>query len=106
MLEFADVAGPIVLAEPVHGGRGNLADVLMADKAVFLEKMVGQQGDIVFSLAEGRHENRHDVEPIKEFAAELSLGSGQLKLCIGCGNDPDIHFDDLVAADLYYFAFL
>ncbi len=70
-LEFADVAGPVVLHEQVKGFVGEgVGDAVLAFHA--FEDVRGEQGDIAAALAQGGDAEGDDVEAEVEVFAEAA----------------------------------
>ena len=68
--------------------------------------MIGQQQDICFALAQGRHVNGEYIEAVVEITAKGALFHGLFKIFVGGGNDAHIHLDGPLTADTLEFAFL
>ena len=61
--------------------------------------MAGQQRDVLAPVAQRRHSDRHDVEPIEQILAEPAAADLGGELAIGRGDDPDIDLDPARPAD-------
>ena len=61
ILQFANIAGPVVAAESIHGFTGGSIDGLFHALAEVLNEMSGQQGNIFLALPEGRQMDGKDV---------------------------------------------
>ena len=48
-------------------------------------------GDVLDSLAQGRHRDRKDIEAIVEIASERSVLDHALEVAVRRGDDPHIH---------------
>ena len=66
----------------------------------------GEQGDVVAPLAQGRHVDVDDVEPVVEVLAEGSLADLLLEVAVGRGDDAHVDLDRLLAADALELALL
>src|SRR5262249_14308522 len=100
VLELADVARPGVAAE----ARQRLgAEALVRPLALveLRQEEVGEQLDVVAALAERRHRDGEDGEPVEEVFAQLPLGDRLLRVAVGGGEYADVTLHRLVAADAY-----
>src|SRR5271165_4973635 len=70
--EFADVAGPGVTQEDVHGGVAEFAYFFAVGYAEFVEEMVGKRGDVAQAFAERWDEEGNYVQSIKQILAKRS----------------------------------
>src|SRR5579883_889609 len=96
VLQFAHVAGPVVLEQRLHGGAGHLH---RASGGAALQEPVRQHGDVGAALAQGGHVQGHDVEPEIEVLAEGAGAVFLLQVAVGGGDDAYVDLDALVAAD-------
>ena len=67
--------------------------------AVLAHEVTGQEGDVFSPLAQRRQLVVQDVEPVEQVLAEGAVTDGRLQVPIGGGDDADVHFDGLIAAD-------
>ena len=71
--------------------------------AAFLLELFGKEGDelidVIRPVAKRGKDDRVDIQSVEEVAAELSGFDLFFQVFIGCGDDADIAFDDLVATD-------
>ncbi len=74
--EFADVAGPAVAAEEVHGVGGDVDDLRAVFPVEIFEEGAREDGDVFEAVAERREENFEDVEAVEEIFAELIGANG------------------------------
>ncbi len=91
--ELADVAGPVVGLEGGEGGVGDFyvgAAVLLAELG---EEFAGEKRDVFFAVAEGRDEERDDVEAIEEVFAEVAAGDLFFEIFVGGGDDAGVDVD-------------
>ena len=65
----------------------------------FFEKIIHQQPHVVAPLAQRRHLDAYDVEPVKQILAELFRGHGFFETLVRGGDDANVRLDRLVAAD-------
>ena len=65
-----------------------------------------QIGNVLRALAQGRHENRHHVEPVIQVLAKLAGLHRRFQVAVGGGDDPHVHPQGLAAAEPLQLAFL
>ena len=61
--------------------------------------MLDQIGNVVAPVAQRRHEDREDVEPIEQVLAELAVLDLLQKVAVGGRDQPDVDPDGRAAAD-------
>src|SRR5579859_1989397 len=103
VLEFADVARPIILHQRFHRGAGY---VHFRVRRVAFQEPVNEHGDIAAAFAQRGHEERDHVQPKIKIFAEGAVLVGGFEVAVGGRNNTDIHLDALVAADRTDFFFL
>jgi hypothetical protein len=106
VLEFADVAGPVVVVEGLEAGVAEARDMDAVLAGEALEEVLGEKGDILPAFAEGGDVDGDDVEAEVEVLAELLAGDAQFELAVGGGEDADIDLDGAGAPDPFELAFL
>ena len=74
--------------------------------AYLRRKCAGEQRDVGRALAQRRHLEGDDVEPVVEVLAELPLRDHLLEVAVGRRDDADVDVDRLVAADALELALL
>ena len=90
VLQFAHVAGPVVLLEGFERLFADLharAAVLAAELG---EEFADQERDVLLALAQRRHEERNDVEAVEEVFAEVALGDLLFEILVGGGDEADV----------------
>src|SRR6266481_9799372 len=90
VLQFADVAGPIVLGETGTCGGRKSTDFAIGARGVTRDEMVGEQRDVFGMLAKGEHGDGNNVEAIEEVEAEFFVGDGFLEVLVGGGDEADV----------------
>src|SRR4029077_16630502 len=70
VIEFADVAGPGMLVQELHGHRIETGDVFAIALGVAAEEMMREEIDIFFALAQRREMDLDGVQAEKEILAE------------------------------------
>ena len=100
VLELADVAGPLV-------GLKELLELLRRDAPrpvvparVAVDEELREVRDLVAPLAQRRHGDLDDLEPVVEILAELAPQHHLLEIAVGRRDHPDVDVDVLVAAEL------
>ena len=63
------------------------------------QEMPRQQRNILAPLAQRRHTDPNDVQPMVEILAEAALAHARFEILVGRGDDAHVDFDLLVAAD-------
>jgi hypothetical protein len=72
------------------------AAVLLAE---LLQEFLDEERDVLFALAQGRDEERDDVEAVEEVFAEVAAGDLFPEVLVGGGDDADIDVEGLGGAD-------
>src|SRR5215831_1326117 len=99
VLQLTNVARPVVLLKDFERLLTNLharAPVLAAE---FGEKFADKKRDVLLALTQGRHEKRHDIEPVEEVLAEVSLGDLLFEVFVGGGDEADVNANGLRPPD-------
>ena len=78
VLQLAHVAGPVVAHDPVPGRVLESGDRLAVLLGEAPEELVGEELDVVRSLAQWRQIDLHDSETIVQVLAQLVVGEGLL----------------------------
>src|SRR5207302_1622331 len=73
VLELANVAGPVVLHETFQGLFADRRRLRGRAVAMLREKVLYERGDVFLAVAEWRHVDVDDFEPVEEVVAELLL---------------------------------
>ena len=106
VLKFADIAWPWIGFEHADGILGEFewrAVFLVGDA---LQEILGEEANVLHTLAERGDVNADDVEAVEEILAERFFGNLVLEVLIGGADDPDIGMEGLVAAYAGEFTFL
>ena len=88
--EFPHIAGPVVPAQCVHGFGSETRDLATEMRRRLTERMLRQQRDVIRPLAQRRHHQRQDVEPIVQVLAETPFADRLAQAHVGGGNDTDV----------------
>jgi hypothetical protein len=73
---------------------------------VAIEEVLYQEGNVLCSLAQGRHVNWKNVQPVEQVAPKPPVGDGRLQVAIRRRNHPNICADGSRSADTLKLAFL
>src|SRR3977135_2805692 len=73
---------------------------------ILFEEMIGPQQNVRFALAQRRHKNREDIEPVIEILAKLPGGDGFLDVFVGGRDQPHVDLDSLRAAETFELSLL
>ncbi len=97
VLQLTDVPGPVVAQEArkCEPRKRLFGQITLGQLA---QKVLDQERDVFQSLAERRHFNREDVEPIKQVFPEPAGRDGFRQVKVGRGDDATVCFDRLGAA--------
>src|SRR5262249_626566 len=71
-----------------------------------LQKILGQQPDILFSLPKRRQVNPNNVEPVEEILSKVLLDDFVLKRLVRCGNNAYVCLDCRVSTNTRKFSLL
>src|SRR5439155_8075719 len=104
--EFADIAGPGVLRESVHGVGGNIFDILIELAAEALHEVANEEGKIFGAFAESGNLDGENVEAVEEVAAERAFGDTLGKIGVRGGDNADVHALSAIAAEAFEFLLL
>ncbi|OPZ05947.1 MAG: hypothetical protein BWZ08_02381 [candidate division BRC1 bacterium ADurb.BinA292] len=78
----------------------------MVGAAVFFDEVVGEFEDVALALAQRRHVDGEDIEPVVEILPEFGGFDHLFEVAVGRGDDADIDRDRAAAADALDFALL
>ena len=90
IFQLTDIAGPIVIHEPLHGRGGKQLDLLSLLEAVLLEEMLAEHGNVFFAISEGRHVYGNDVQPVVEVVPESTGFNFPVKVPVGRRQPPKL----------------
>ena len=105
-MQFADVAGPVVIRESFHHVIGDMVNLLSQPVGEFLHEVSNQQLNILSSFAQGRKRYGKDIQPVVKIGAKLALLDHAPQILIRCRDHAHIHLDALVAAQAFEPLFL
>ena len=99
VLQLADVSRPGVGIELIKRRDGQHERFLVQIAAETIDKVPGQNHDVLRAFAQRRNLNREDRQPEKEIFAELPLGHPLLQIAVRRGHDAHVDDQRLRAAD-------
>ena len=106
VLQFANVAGPLVLLQGGQGPRVDVGHVAVVLFIVDVEEMSDQFRDVLAAIAQRRQVDRHDVEPVVQVLAEAAGGGFGQEVAVAGGDDAGVDADGLRVADALELALL
>ncbi len=106
VLEFADVAGPVVNFQAAHGFRLDGFDLLAHGFGIAIQERAREQRDIFAAFAQGRQVDGNHAEAVVKILAEAAFGDFLGEIFVGGGDDADIHIAFFGAAERADFSFL
>ena len=89
-LELADVAGPVVRLQVPHRALGDPENGPAQLAAVLLHEVLHEPRDVLSPLAQGRHRDREDVEPVPEVLAEAAGLHLLVQPAVGGGHEAHV----------------
>ncbi len=101
VLQFADVSAPRMRGQRAKSRLGEFRRRGARHPPlgpVPIEEIIGEQRDVLASLAQRRNVDRHDAKAIEEILAEITSPHGFFRVTIGCGDDADVYHRVFVAA--------
>src|SRR5216684_2501042 len=96
--QLADIARPFVSLQGSHRILAELARREPGGACGPGHEMTGKQWDILAPLAQRRHPDGYDVEPVEQILAQPSAGDLAGEVAIGRSDDADIDLDPVAAA--------
>ena len=98
VLQFADVAGPVVRQQQRHGLRTDAAHRSSLSQVVPLHEALGQSRNVFLAPAQRRQLQPDDVDAVKEVLTELALLDQRRQVAVGRGEDARTGLERLGAA--------
>ena len=99
VLELAHVARPLVAQELIGGARGEARDLALHPQRRVREQHPGERQDVVPALAQRRHVQLDDLEPVVEVLPEGAARDAVGEVAVGGGQDAHVDPPALVLAD-------
>src|SRR5262245_56004565 len=88
--ELADVPGPPVAPEEVEGVVVDAADRTPVPLVELVHERLGELGDVLHPVAQGRHRDRQYVESVVEILAQGAVLQRLQRILVGGRHDPDV----------------
>jgi hypothetical protein len=99
VLQFANVARPIVRLKEFERSFVDVLDLLPGLACIAFRKIFDQQRYVVSPIAKGRHRNREDIRAVKQVASECACRDGSLQVAIRGRDDSHVNRDGLRSAN-------
>ncbi len=106
VLQFADVAGPVIRKNGLQRIIRQLLDLLASLFRNPSQERIGEQRDILTPIAKRRKVDRDDVEPIVQVRAEVTAANLFLEILIRRSDYPNINRNRRRPSHRQRFAFL
>ena len=99
VFQLPHIAGPVVTHQHVDRRRGKPFHLLAVPDIQLFNEMLRQQNDVTAALAQIRHHNRENIQPVIQVFAELLLPHQLFEVATGGGKETDIRPQFLIAPD-------
>ena len=99
VFQLADIAGPVIALQGLHGLRREVEDLFSDLRAVFFQKTGGKQRDVAQAFGERRNLNGDDVDAIIQVLPEATLVHFLLEVDVGRQNDAHVRRHGVVRTD-------
>jgi len=106
VLEFTDVAGPLVAIEQGHSGGRNPDDAFVHRSRKLADEVFDEHGNVAFAFTQRGQRNLKNVQAVIEVGAETALFDKPFKILVGRGDAAEVDVDRMSAADAGDFALL
>ena len=90
VLELAHVARPLVAQQLIGGARGEAGDLALHAQRRVREQHPRERQDVVAALAQRRHVQLDDLEPVVEVLAEGAARDAVGEVAVGGGHDAHV----------------
>ena len=104
--QFAHIPRPRISLEAGHGFRGQVHHGFRYLAADFRQEMAHHLGNVIAPLAQRRHGDGNDIEPVIEILPERPFPDCRLQVAVRGRNHPDIDPDGDSPPDPHEFALL
>src|SRR5207244_1791050 len=91
VLQLADVAGPGVVDERLHGGGFEAADHIAVHAHEALELLLDERRNVRLPFPERGDGEMNDIQPVEQIVTELALRDHVLEVTVRCGDDADVY---------------
>src|SRR5260370_30500611 len=98
VLQFTYISRPGIRGESSHRASGNLFDWLPHAAAVKLDEMRYERLNILPALAQGRHGNGKNIQPIVQITPKSILFHKVREVAVRGGYEPNVHLVSLTAS--------
>src|SRR5207302_464496 len=90
VLQLADIPRPCASGQGVHGFRRDRLDRLVHPPGEMLDEMAHEQWNVFRALAQRRHLDGKNIQPVVEVAAKLLLGHHTFQVAMGRSYQPNV----------------
>ena len=90
VLQFADVARPVVFGHGLQGVGAKAGDAFTGRRAQAVGEVAGQRGNVFHTLAQGGQRDREHIQAVVQVFAKLFIGHGLQQIFVGGRNDPHV----------------
>src|SRR6267154_5090452 len=97
--KLANISGPRMAQQNFHSRVSQLARLLSISCAELVQEVFGQNGNVLFAVAQRRHEEGNYIQPIEKVLAESATGNFLLEVFVGSGQDADVNGHSLAGTD-------
>ena len=105
-MQFAHIAGKVVIFEPVHGAGGQVCGREGVFTDIEIDEKAGQVQHVVATLVQGGQAQGNDVKAEIEILAKFALGDPFFEVAVGGGQHAHVNFEGFRAAHAVHLAFL
>src|SRR5580700_3977557 len=106
VLEFADIAGPVVASQGLHGFRRNRVDDPVVALAKFLDEVPRQQRNVFRPFAKWWNANGENIQAIVKVGSKLPLIHHHFQIAVRCRDQAGIGTKRARAPETLEFPFL
>src|SRR6267378_7138554 len=96
--KLANISRPRMPQQNFHRRVSQLARLLSISGAELIQEVFGQNGYVLFAVAQRRHEEGNYVQPIEKVLAESATRNLLLEVLVGSGKDADVNSHSLAGA--------
>src|SRR5215472_10844741 len=106
VFELPDIPWPVIGSQRRASCGRQPLDPAVRTRSIARDEMVGEQGDVLGTLAQGWHGNGNNVQPVEQIKAEFFFANGLLKILVGRSDEADIQFERPRSANTHKFPLL
>src|ERR1700722_7122805 len=106
VLQFADVARPVVGLEKIQRSLFYMANPFSGSLGISFNQILHQERNVVLPLAQSRYTDGENVKPVEEILAERARRDSSLQVAVCGRKHSHINRDRLAASDPLEFSLL